>query len=105
MGRAVGYGQERHPWLLGALESKRELRGERPAELARAGVAVLQAVLKLQLRVRRETEAGRDVDAPQFVAPGRLSRAIRKGVVELLVPPQSPEPPRRELVLRLDVIG
>src|ERR1700731_4162151 len=55
------------------LKPDRELRVERVTEITRPVLFVLKAVLNLQLRVRRETVAGRDVGAPHIVAPRRAA--------------------------------
>src|SRR5437016_117197 len=84
------------------LKTDRELGVERVTEIARPIFFVLKAILNLQLRVRRETIASRDIRAPHVVPPRSASSVSIWHVAEkLLVPANGAEKLRRKFILPL----
>src|SRR5688572_27651093 len=65
---------------------------------------MLQTVLKLDLRVWRETETGGEVDAPDIMPPLCRPCPVGNAIVELLVPAQCTEKARCNFIFGLEVI-
>ena len=91
---------------MGCLETQRELRRNQMIVVAWTGSFLLKTVLQLELRVRCEAIAGRDINTPNIIAPGNTS-SISVGHIaeELLVPADRAEKLRSEFVFRFEIIN
>src|SRR6266550_8727264 len=74
--------------------------------VARPGGLLLKTVLELQLGMRRESIARREIDPPKVLTPANTaSRAVIDFAEELLIPAQRAEDLRREFVFRLKIVS